>query len=421
MIATSKIPLWPTYQLLWLIVTPLLHIFYAWMAFKNRSSTLYLQRMGWQLPTRDVDIWLHAASFGEVNALLPLLRNLRAKHPQLSFMMSCNTPTGYALLQRKLDQEVGYCYMPLDKQDNMRRLLQHRQLRCFIVMETEIWPNLYRQLARQSVTLLLVNARISAKTLRAPLWILSLYRECLQFCSAILVRSQSDYQNLLALGAEVKRCKILGNIKYHIANLAQDKAPPRLIPERPYILIASTHDDEEYQICNTLLALENLPLLVVAPRHPHRAPQIVRELKPLDHQLAQRSQHQAIQDSTRLYLADTLGELEAFIHHAMFVIMGGSFVKLGGHNILEVAAAKKAVICGPYMHQFADETQLLLNADGLRQCDDYATLALLVEAWLAHPEQAVSVGDNAYQCMLAQQDILERYSDALQSFVVASS
>jgi len=417
----SLIPVWPLYQLLWLVLTPLLHVLYLWMALSHRSLALYRQRLGWQLPSGNSDLWIHAASVGEVSAILPLIARLTSELPQLSLLVSCNTPTGYSLLRKRLPAPSRCCYMPLDKRSNMRRILQRVQPRCMVIMETEIWPNLYRQLHRQSIPLLIVNARISQTTLAAPLWIRTLYRDCLQSCHAILARCDTDRQRFIELGAEAKRCQTVGNIKFHMPILALSESPPAALIQRPYILLASTHHDEEYQICQTLLKLKNPPLLVVAPRHPNRAAKIVRELKTLDPALAQRSKNQAVVNATRIYVADTLGELNQFIRHALFVVMGGSFINLGGHNILEVAAAKKAVICGRYMQQFADETELLASADGLRQCDDYQALATLAEEWIKQPQLAEATGQRAYQCMLSQQHILDDYVSALHSFIAASS
>jgi len=400
-------------------LTPWVHLLYAWMALKQRSADLYFQRMGFKFPERPVDVWMHAASVGEINALLPLIRQFRAAHPQFSVLVSCNTPTGFAQLQKHLDQDTRSFYLPVDKECHMRRLFSRVRPRCFVIMETEIWPNLYRQLYRQSIKLLIINARISNKTLNAPRWIRGLYQDCLRYCSAILARSPTDRQRFIDMGADAERCKMIGNIKFHIADLNDQTTPPMKL-DRPYILLASTHDDEELQLCRALLALDGLPLLVIAPRHPQRAAKIVRDLEGLNCHVAQRSLGHRITPQTRVYLADTLGELRDFIRHAEFVIMGGSFIPLGGHNILEVAAAKKATICGPYMQQFADETRLLLQVDALRQCADIKDVVDLVKRWLIQPDLAKEVGLSAYTCMLAQQHILEDYHNAIYSFVAES-
>jgi len=415
-------PLWPIYQLLWLGITPLVHLLYVWMALKHASPSLYFQRLAWRLPKHEIDVWMHAASVGEINALLPLILRLHDKYPHKQLMVSCNTPTAFAILEKKLPTAVLYAYMPLDKQSTIRRLLQRLKPRCMIIMETEIWPNLYRQLHRLSVPLLIVNARMSEKTLRAPAWIKSLYRDCLRSSAAILARSRQDCERFIQLGATPEQCRVVGNIKFHMANLnSAATAEPAHGLDQPYILVASSHDDEEWQICRALIDLERLPLLVVAPRHPHRAAQILSQLAGLQVDVAQRSKGQQPSPATRIYLADTLGELSDFIRHSLFVIMGGSFVDVGGHNILEVAAAKKAVVCGPDMRQFSAEAELLLAANGMRQCSDYQDLRQLTGDWLQHPEQVARVGQNAYDCMLAQQHILEDYVAAIQPFVAASS
>lgn len=413
-------PLWPIYQLLWLGLTPLLHVLYAWMAIKHRMPALYFQRVGWQQPKQAVDVWLHAASVGEINALLPLILRLHDNYPPLRLMVSCNTPTAYAILKKKLPQALQFSFMPLDKRATMQGLFKRLRPRCVIVMETEIWPNLYRQLDRLAIPLLIVNARMSEKTLHAPAWIKSLYRDCLRSSAAILARSPQDCERFIQLGADPAQCRVLGNIKFHNSEFGSANQTGNGLA-RPYLLIASTHDDEEWQICRHLIDLEQLPLLVVAPRHPQRAPHIIAQLQGLHVEIAQRSKGEQPSATTRIYLADTLGELQAFIRHSLFVIMGGSFVDVGGHNILEVAAAKKATLCGPDMRQFSAESELLLAAKGMQQCADYVELRRITEEWLEHPDQVQRMGQQAYDCMLAQQHILDDYMAALHDFVAASS
>lgn len=410
---------WPLYQALWFCLTPPLHLLYAWMALKQKSLSLYRQRLGFSIPSKPADLWIHAASVGEVSLAITLLEHIKPGHPGLSALISCNTPTAYRLLAERMPANSNYQLLPVDKVSLMKKWLDRVQPRCVVIVETEIWPNLFRLLGQRRIPLLIVNARASQKTLDAPDWIKRLYADCLSRVSYILARSKNDQLNFEKLGAVAGKIKILGNMKFHMPDTSPDHGPS--VSPRPYILLASSHDDEELQLCQAILDLPGLPLLVIAPRHPQRAREICRQLASVPVSLAQRSKQQAITPDTQVYLADTLGELSNFIQHAQLVIMGGSFVPIGGHNILEVAALKKALLCGPHMQQFADETRLLSDAGALRQCRDYAELKQLLAEFLQNPEKTRQMGTAGYQCLQQQQHILGDYVAMIQPFIAASS
>jgi 3-deoxy-D-manno-octulosonic-acid transferase len=281
-------------------------------------------------------------------------------------------------------------------------------------METELWPHLYAACARAGVPLVIVNGRLSLRTLRAPLWLRRLYRDCLQQVSAILAISENDRTGFIALGAAAERVEVCGNIKF--------AAPPGSNPEaialpRPYVLAASTREHEEKALLEAWRAAQtDGRLLVVVPRHPKRRAQILRDLAPFGLKVAVRSRGDAIGEQTAIYLADTFGELGGFMAGAELVFMGGSLVPKGGQNLLEAARLGKAVLFGQHMENFADEARQLLGAEAALQVDSPAALGGQLTRLLADPARREVLGQRAAALMAERADMAERYLGAIARY-----
>jgi 3-deoxy-D-manno-octulosonic-acid transferase len=236
---------------------------------------------------------------------------------------------------------------------------------------------------------------------------------CLKSVNAILARSADDADAYIQLGAPADAVNTIGNIKF--ANMP-DTEVKAIDLGRPYVLAASTHDNEEQQLAEIWQNMGKQTqgrLLVIAPRHPQRKDDILRQLK--NHNLAVRSENDAVTASTQIYLADTLGELEGFMLNADCIFMGGSLIPHGGQNILEPARLGKPIVFGPHMSNFAEETQLLLDAGGAMQVADKQALQALLSDWLTHPERAASCGQQAAQLMARQNTVLDRYLQAINT------
>lgn len=408
---------WLHYRLLLWLLRPPLGLLCLWQALRYRDSRFFWQRLGFGFARQtEKVVWLHAASVGEIHAVLPLLRAIQASLPGLPMLVSTTTPSGGRILRAKLAPGNQWCYLPIDWPRAMRRFLEHVNPRCAIMVETEIWPHLYQQVGQGHIPLLLINGRLSDRSLNAPAWILALYRASLIQVTALLARSSLDQERFLSLGCRPERSETLGNIKFHTETLTPAALP--MLQARPYVLAASTHADEEILIARAWLeaAVDSKILLVIAPRHPKRRKSIQKDLAPLNLPLAVRSQQDHIHAATRIYLADTLGEMPNLMTAAKFVIMGGSFVPTGGHNILEAAALGKAVITGPWMEGFREETDALKQAGGLIQCTR-VELATTLQRLLTEPERATVMGNQARQLVQSQQMILQRYLTRLLPYL----
>jgi 3-deoxy-D-manno-octulosonic-acid transferase len=283
-------------------------------------------------------------------------------------------------------------------------------------METELWPLLYRQCHRRQIPISIINGRLSARTLHSNNWVRTRYRQALAQVDHVLCRTAADRQAFIQLGMDQQGCEILGNLKF-AQPLTTSTGPLAELADRPYVLAASTHDDEEWQLSKIWAGMSKHPqLLVIAPRHPQRARAILEQLRPLHIKIAQRSRADSVTDATDVYLADTLGELGALIAGAELVFIGGSLIPRGGQNLLEPAAQGKPIIVGPHMENFAAETALLLSRQACIQVDSSDQLASSLVELLADPEQQRRLGDQAKKVMQEQARVAETYLHSIDRY-----
>lgn len=399
------------YSLLIKLLSPLIILLLASEAIKRKGGwRFFKQRLGFGYETLPQNaIWIHCASVGEVKAAEPLIAHFsKNKH----LLVTTNTPTGAHLIKPWLGNHVSHAYLPFDFQFAVKQFLNAAQPQALWVMETELWPHLYQQTAQRKCPITLINARLSAKTLKAPAWLKQAYQRCLQNTQTILARCETEAERFISLGARAEQIQILGNLKY--AGFAQttDFAKPT---ERAYILLASSHADEELEIAQRWLALKRPECLVIVPRHPKRSSAIQKQLGRLNAVLAVHSQQPILKAQTQLYLDDRMGVLMPWFRHAQLVIMGGSFVPKGGHNLLEPASVRACILTGRDMSDFEPETQLLLDAKAIKQCDSYDHLMSVIVELLNHPETRLQMGMAASQVTQKQSFILARYLQTLES------
>ena len=400
--------------LLWLL-TPYLRWRFAREGRQYRDPMFAAQRRGLQHPKfNDGCIWFHTASVGEVNALLPLIEALHGEQPELPLLLTSNTASSGTVARDKLPVGVTHAYLPMDWRGAMQHFLARCQPRLAIIMETELWPNLYQLCSEGGTPLVIINGRVSPKTLNAPGWLRPLYRDCLQRTSAILTRSELDRERFLKLGARPASCRVMGNIKFAVLNSEQ---PAPIALGRDYVLAASTRDDEEGLIVEAWQKSTRNELLVIAPRHPQRLEAILKALEPFKLNTAVRSRGEQPDATTQLYIADTFGELRGLMAGAKLVFMGGSLVKRGGHNILEPAALGKAVITGPHMENFRDECRVMLEGGGMMQVNSVNELAEALSSLLTDESRCFELGEKAKNILAQQGDVLERYMATLRPYL----
>jgi len=402
--------LWRYNLLLRLLALPIAG-YTLWQALRERDLRYLRERLGlYRQHSPERPVWLHAASVGEVNAALPLLESLARHNPGVPLLLTTTTPSGARAAAARLPGGVRHVYFPIDWHGAVRRFLTRHRPRCALVMETELWPNLYSSCKAEGIPLLIVNGRLSARTRQARPWLRRLYGLCLRQVSAVLARSEHDRIGFISLGTPAERCEMIGNIKFAAAPAARGIEPVDL--GRPYVLAASTREGEEKLVVGAWRESAVAGhLLVIVPRHPRRLAQILKELE--GEAVSVRSRGEPVTDATAIYIADTFGELPGFIAGAELVFMGGSLVPKGGQNLLEPAALGKAPLFGPHMENFLCEAEVLLAQGGALQVGDAEQLAAEFRRLLDRPALRREMGEKARAVVEERRDMAERYREAI--------
>lgn len=406
-------------RVLYNLLTYLLFLPYvAYWLVRGIANRSYLQRIGERLgigyPRLQRSIWIHAVSVGEVVAAVPLIRALGRRYPDRPLLVTTVTPTGAARVASLFGDEVHHTYIPFETPPMVDRFFRATRPDVALVLETEIWPNLYRGCGIRDIPLVLVSARISPKSVRSYRRLLPLFRETLSHGIIIAAQSDADAERFLSLGAATERTRVTGNIKFDVelpADLAVRGRELRkeLFGDRPVWIAASTHEgEEEIALEAHRILRQEIPdlLLVLVPRHPQRF-QGVREMVTKERMtIVARTDGKPCSASTQVFLGDTMGELTLFYAASDVAFVGGSLVPIGGHNLLEPAALGLPLLSGPHVFNAQEIADMFVDKGACVLVQDGAGLAAEVSRLLSDPERAARLGD-------AGRDILERNRGAL--------
>ncbi len=367
-----------------------------WRGLRQREYLLrWSERytfFGRRLDLRD-SLWVHAVSVGEVNAAQPLVEALLRLYPERRLLLTTITPTGSARARALWGARVEHVYLPYDLRLLVRRFLDSARPALAVIIETEIWLNLYTECAARGIPLMMVNARLSERSLRGYLPLKALSSLALNAVSLISAQAEGDARRLIQIGARPERVRVAGSLKYDL------QLPPGLPEqalrrragwgaERLVWLAASSHGPEEADIVavhTRVLAQHPQALLLWAPRHPTRFSGVARVAREAGWQVATRSHDELPGRETQVFVLDSLGELLGFYACADVAFVGGSLCPIGGHNVLEPAALGVPVLVGPHTFNFSEITAHLAQAGALRQCGDADELATALRVLLADP------------------------------------
>jgi len=370
-------------------------------------------------------IVVHAVSVGEVNAAAGLVHALADRYPELPLTVSCFTPTGSRRIQSLFAGSLDHVYWPLDLPWAARRFLRSSRPRLLVIMETEIWPNMYAQAAQQGIPIVLANARISDHSFARYQRLGGLTRQALARVDRLGAQSAEDMRRFLALGAAPENTRLTGNLKYDLKLPAGLQAKGQDLrnswgADRPVLLAASTREGEEAIMIEAFQPmLERFPsaLLVLVPRHPERFDEVARLVESRGLGLARYSQPLPEWDSVSCYLVDTMGELLNFYAACDLAFVGGSLANTGGHNVLEAAAQAKPVLVGPNTFNFAEITQKLVAGGGAQRVIDAGTLQGAIEDLLRNPDRRRAMGLAGLAVMESEQGALDRTLDMVSELL----
>jgi 3-deoxy-D-manno-octulosonic-acid transferase len=323
-------------------------------------------------------IWFHAVSVGEAEALFPLVRQIQKQHPDARLLITTTTPTGSARVKAVMQDTVEHVYLPYDVPDAVNRFMHCFKPKLAVIMETEIWPNLFLYCGKNDIPLYIINARLSEKSSRGYQKIPSLVHPALAAIKLIATQTQDDANRFIAIGADSEKVLTLGNIKFDV-EIPQSiieqglQLKAGLFAGRFVWLIASTHKDEEVIFLEIYKEIkQKIPelLLSIVPRHPERFPDVKKLCEQFQLAVVMRTTGSRVDSETDVYLVDTMGELKMLYGASDVAFVGGSMVPRGGHNILEAAAVGVPVMFGPYMHNFKEIARGVLSRDAAIQCQN---------------------------------------------------
>ena len=390
------------YHTLTYILLPFLVLFWFAKSLLNKSYLDRLtQRFGFGYPKLNSgSIWIHAVSVGEVQASIPLVNELRQHYPYKEIIITTVTPTGSKQVKNIFKDAVRTSYIPFETNFAIKNFFNSIKPSVALIMETEIWPNLYKECGTRGIPLILVSARISEKSLINYKRFLPLFRDTLSHGILIAAQSQIDADRFLALGASKDRTWIMGNIKFDF-KLPEEiltKAKiyrSKIFPRRHIWIAASTHEHEEEIILeahkNISKKIGNL-LLILVPRHPERFAKITQILKEDNWIYSKKSDDQDIPESCQVLLIDTIGELLFFYACSDVAFVGGSLLPVGGHNLLEPAAIGLPIITGAHTFNQKEMTDRLAQVNALRIVHNANSLSSDVIFFLTNTEESKNAG-----------------------------
>ena len=378
------------------VLVPVTVYHLIWRGFRQVE---YFQRWGERYASYSDEphratLWIHAVSVGEVNAAAPLVDALLEQRPGMRLLVTTITPTGSARVSRLWGNRVEHVYLPYDLSGAVHRFLDHFQPQLGLIVETELWPNLLFCCRDYGVPVYIVNARLSARSLRGYRVLRPLVSRALRTARVVAAQSAEDGRRFRRLGAREDQVVVTGNLKYDItADPGLDGFARQFrerCGDRPAWIAASTHVDEEAAVLAIHARLRKRRpdlLLLWAPRHPERFRAVTQQAVDAGLRTATRTLTREPDVDDAVFVIDTLGELTSFYACADVAFVGGSLQEIGGHNLLEPASIGTAMVTGPHLHNFADIARRLREVDALAVGRDAEAVGAQLEALLGDPER----------------------------------
>lgn len=350
-------------------------------------------------------LWIHAVSVGEFNAVLPLLKRLRADMPDLPLFVSTTTGTGQAIAKDKIGAFATVAYFPYDLPGSVNAWLSAVNPAAFMLVETEIWPGFVYSCHKRKIPVMSVNARMSPKSFKSYFNLRFFFKEVLAQFTLIGVQSKSEAERFAMVQGSDQNIEILGNIKLdgltsHTTNGGTLSDYLRSEVDHFFFTAGSTHEGEEVIVLDALKVLiENksdhgpVPKLVIAPRHPERFEHVRNLIKEAGFKPKSFSKQEKLEPDDHVFLLDTLGKLMESYSLSQLAFVGGTLVNIGGHNVAEPFAFSVPVVCGPFIQKTRDLATALSEIDALTIAPTVDEFKTQVKYLYDHKDEAVRKGN----------------------------
>ena len=390
---------------------------------RGKKRPPWAQRLGWRLPPiPGGGVWVQAVSVGEVAVARPLLAEFRRRHPGTPLVLSATTSTGLAMATGAQLADVTLPF-PVDLPGPVRRLMNAAAPRLVVLVETELWPELLATCGARGIPVALVNARVSDKSFRGYRAMRRLLRPLLRPVTVALAQTDRDAARLTGIGFPADRVRVTGNVKF---DAAPPGAAPRVLEElravaagRPVVVAGSTMAGEDEQVLEAVqrMPAQRRPLLLLAPRHPERASDVMQLVVARGLPVVRRTLVSEAPAGCAVVVLDTVGELAALYQLADVAFIGGSLVATGGHNPIEPARFGVPVLTGPHVRNFSAVYQHFISAGAARVVHSAGELAAALDGWLTDRDAARAAGGAGLQLLARHAGATSRTMDALERFL----
>lgn len=374
------------------------------------------ERLGlFQSPPSTGGLWIHAVSLGEVNAASLIIKAFKKSFPQIPITITTMTVTGSQRVKDLFADQVFHVYVPYDVPVFISLFLRKIKPRLAVIMETELWPNLLHMTYSYQIPLILANARLSERSAKNYTKIKFLVEPMLKKFAFIATQSELEKQRFIQLGANPSDIETIGNIKFDLeipADVAiQAEQLKQALGQKIIWVAGSTHEGEEeilLEIYQKLQIHHPQLLLFLIPRHPERFESVYQLCIEKHLSPCRRTELNSNQSNFNVLIGNTTGELLTFYQLADFVFVGGSLVPIGGHNFLEAALLKKAIIVGNQLFNFTEIANLFRKNQAFIEVTTAEELQSTIEKLLQHPEQKNDLAQKAYDVAIKNRGALNR-------------
>lgn len=374
-------------------------------------------------------VWIHAVSVGEVTSTIPLIQEIKKRYPSQKIILSTVTVTGNYTATIRAREVDAVIYFPLDYPFIVKKVIRQIKPKLFIILETELWPNILRELKRNNIPSVVVSGRISNRSYHKYRWGRFFFTKVLDNIHLFCMQTEVDTKRIINIGADKDRVTTVGNLKF-------DQCVPTITTEekenlynmlslkegQTIFIAGSTHKGEENIVLEVFKNLkktyEDL-ILILAPRHPERFNEVadilshqkLRSIKKTKIKMGQKSNHHDI------ILLDTIGELSKLYSIGTIIFVGGSLVSTGGHNVLEPVAYKKAVIFGPHMDNFSEISRCLRESGGGFQVNNQEEFLSQAERLLQNDADRAKLGEKAFEVIAHNQGAINKSMEVIERFL----